>query len=271
MGERAPYSRVYWDVPDDPKFAVIFADDHHLATWLRLLLIADQAHPSSAPIPRTGVRIASLKALFDCGLVDAVPGDRFRIHGLDAERERRRLAATTRGRDGGGTRDRTDTGRSPNGPGTTGLRRDEVETRQDETTARASDDRWDAPESEAIQWLAKHGCDIRPGNGYHRHLITLVEVHGVNAVVGMFDRLAGAGMKQGDTQGYVFGAKDALNAKSRPDLRAIDRDESAQERADIRSRRVQEGMWARRIERFRNTGEWEPEWGEPPVVEGVQA
>ncbi len=141
-----------------------------------------------------------------------------------------------------------------------------------ETVQDARDDeRWNDPEAEALQRLAKHGCDIRPGNGFHRHLITLVEVHGVNAVVGMFDRLAGAGMKQGDTQGYVFGAKDALNAKSRPDLRAIDRDESAQERADIRSRRIHEGMWARRIERFRNTGEWEPEWGEPPVIEGVQA
>jgi hypothetical protein len=126
------------------------------------------------------------------------------------------------------------------------------------------DERWDAPETEALQWLAKHGCDIRPGNGYHRNLITLVEVHGINAVVGMFDRLASAGMKQGDTQGYVFGAKDALNAKGRPDLRSLERDEAAQERTAVRNRRIQEGMWARRIERFQQTGQWEPEWGEPP-------
>jgi hypothetical protein len=92
----------------------------------------------------------------------------------------------------------------------------------------------------------------------------MVEVHGVNAVVGMFDRLASAGMKQGDTQGYVFGAKDALNAKGRPDLRSLERDEAAQERTAIRNRRIQEGMWARRIERFQQTGQWEPEWGEPP-------
>jgi hypothetical protein len=256
MSERAAYSRVYWSIADDEKFADIYGNNDHLATWLRLLLIADQAFPASAHLPMN-VRKGSREALVKSGLIDAVSGDRYRIHGLDAERGRRRDAATRlrTGRDPDG--DQLGPKRDPDGADSQGRRRDEVETRLDET-------RWDAPETEALQWLAKHGCDIRPSNGYHRHLVTMVEVHGVNAVVGMFDRLASAGMKQGDTQGYVFGAKDALNAKGRPDLRSLERDEAAQERTAIRNRRIQEGMWARRIERFQQTGQWEPEWGEPP-------
>lgn len=98
MGERQPYSRVYWSIIDDPKFATIYDNDHHLAAWLRMLLAHDQAHPASGQIPQ-GITRASLRALCDAGLVD-VTGRRFRIHGLDAERERRRMAATTRGPNG---------------------------------------------------------------------------------------------------------------------------------------------------------------------------
>lgn len=69
------------------------------------------------------------------------------------------------------------------------------------------------PEGDALSWLARHGCYVRPGNGYHQKLVLAVENHGVNAVVGMFDRLAGAGVLDGDTKGFVFGAIDALNPK----------------------------------------------------------
>lgn len=135
MSERAAYSRVYWSIVDDPKFATIYDDDRHLATWLRLLLIADQAHPASAPIP-ANCRKVSIAALADAGLIDLGAGHRFRVHGLDVERERRRLAATSRG----ASRDHSVTTRGPNGIQTRDVRRDENETRRDETT-RATD--WD--------------------------------------------------------------------------------------------------------------------------------
>lgn len=92
MSERAPYSRVYWQIIDDPKFEFVYDSDAHLATWLRLLLVADQAWPASAPIPAT-CRKASIRVLVDAGLVDLTNGGRYRIHGLDAERTRRRDAA----------------------------------------------------------------------------------------------------------------------------------------------------------------------------------
>lgn len=84
----APYSRVYWTIPDDPKFVGVYDDDRALACWLRLLLVADQAWPSSAHLPRSA-RSGTVSKLEQCGLIDLLPGDRFRIHGLDAERQRR--------------------------------------------------------------------------------------------------------------------------------------------------------------------------------------
>jgi len=91
--------------------------------------------------------------------------------------------------------------------------------------APAENDPYDEAEIEALQWLARHHCNIRVGDGYHREIVTMVERHGVNAVVGKFDRLSGAGVMDGDTKGFVFGAKDALFRK--PDLKALEREERA--------------------------------------------
>lgn len=142
MSERAAYSRVYWSIVDDPKFESIYDDDRHLATWLRLLLIADQAHPASANIPH-GTRRASVTALANAGLLDLGTASRYRIHGLDAERERRRLAATSRppkppvrGPNG----HHSGSSENPNGFQTPGLRRDENETSRDETRDDGRDD-----------------------------------------------------------------------------------------------------------------------------------
>lgn len=82
-----PYSRIYWTVVDDPKFATIYDDDHHFATWVRLLMIADQAHPASAHVPQSA-RPSSVAALARVRLID-LTGARYRIHGLDPERARR--------------------------------------------------------------------------------------------------------------------------------------------------------------------------------------
>ena len=80
-----PYSRVYWEALDDPKFVKVWDDDHNLAAWLRLLVAADMAWPASAHLYH-GCRRASLKVLCEVGLVDMQNGSRYRIHGLDKER-----------------------------------------------------------------------------------------------------------------------------------------------------------------------------------------
>lgn len=82
-----PYVRVYQSVADDAKFVGIFDDDHHFSTWVRLLMAADALWPASCPVP-AHARKASIKALCEAGLID-VTGSRFRVRGLDAERNRR--------------------------------------------------------------------------------------------------------------------------------------------------------------------------------------
>jgi hypothetical protein len=141
MSERAPYSRVYWSIVDDEKFRTVFDDDGHLATWLRLLMSADQAWPASANVP-AALRKRSLEELVRVKIVDLVPGGRFRIRGLDAERTRRKLAATSRDSkpepspDG----DHSGTTRGPNGFGMQGLSRAEPSKAE---PSRAEEDEWD--------------------------------------------------------------------------------------------------------------------------------
>lgn len=82
------YSRVYWGVVDDDRFIGIYDDDSNWSAYTRLLMIADQAWPASAHLPAT-LRKSSLSALIERGIVEPGTSGRFRIHGMDAERERR--------------------------------------------------------------------------------------------------------------------------------------------------------------------------------------
>jgi hypothetical protein len=99
MSERAPYSRVYWSVMEEPKFDGIREDPRLFGAWALLLIAADMSHPSPAYLIPTVPR-ASVTRLAEAGLIDLLDGFRYRVHGLDAERERRRTAATTRGPSG---------------------------------------------------------------------------------------------------------------------------------------------------------------------------
>ena len=82
------YVRVYYSIQDDPKFDLVRGNVAVLGTWLRLLMAADAVWPASADIPR-GLRESHVALLSDAGLVDRLPGHRFRIHGLDPERQAR--------------------------------------------------------------------------------------------------------------------------------------------------------------------------------------
>lgn len=149
MSERAPYSRVYHSIVDDPKFSTVYDDDRRLATWLRLLIVAEQAYPASANIPQ-GTHGASVLALVEAGLIDLGTGSRYRVHGLEAERSRRsdqaREAglASARSRLVATTVQRPFNDRSPSPATTVQLdkqRRDE--TSKDETTRERPDGRAD--------------------------------------------------------------------------------------------------------------------------------
>jgi len=70
----------------------VWDDDRMLATWLRLLVIADKLWPSPADIPR-GVRTRELAQLVKLELVQELPNHRFRLRGLDARRKRQQEIA----------------------------------------------------------------------------------------------------------------------------------------------------------------------------------
>ena len=85
MSERR-YSRIFWGIVDDPKFADVYPSDRDFATWVRLLIIADQAYPAPAALPRTA-KLAAVNKLVAAGIVNRVGSDHFRIHGMKTVRE----------------------------------------------------------------------------------------------------------------------------------------------------------------------------------------
>ena len=80
------YCRVYHEIVDDPKFRRVYYDDAALGTWLRMLLMADQMYPNSAPMPEETPQVAML---LRCGLIKRRPGNRYIVTGLEREREMR--------------------------------------------------------------------------------------------------------------------------------------------------------------------------------------
>lgn len=91
-----PYCRVYWSVMSDEKFDGIRENPTHLGSWLTLLLVADMAWPAPAFIPPTlSKRVIDL--IEGRGLIEKLPGWRFRVTGLDAERASRKAAARVGG------------------------------------------------------------------------------------------------------------------------------------------------------------------------------
>src|SRR5690242_13946507 len=114
---------------DDPKFDGIREDCRLFGAWSLLLIVADMAHPAPAYLPRT-VPTAAVKKLSAAGLIDLLAGHRFRIHGLEAERRRRREAATNR--DPSGTQ--TGPKREPDGQQAKAEAVAETRTSRDETS-----------------------------------------------------------------------------------------------------------------------------------------
>ena len=117
MPTTRPYSRVYHEIETHPRFAGIFDNPTTLGWWLRCLITSDRYWPESAPMP---IRNPAIRTLIDAGLILEESGNRFRMRGQNAERERR----SSVGRNANAIR--WESVRSPNGV----PRRDE--TRKDE-------------------------------------------------------------------------------------------------------------------------------------------
>jgi hypothetical protein len=216
------YVRVYYSIIDDERFEHVYSDDAALAAWLRMLLDADALWPASASLPRSLPRRV-LRVLTDSGLIE-VSGHRFRIHGLDRERQRRSDAGRVGGLASGrsraiGTVEEPPFNGAPNDRSTVGERKSNLaEQRQDKTSRDAQDARaraeptWfdrEAPEGPALAWLATHGAALAPnGGGLHVKLARLVEVHGAAKVVATFEAIA---PDCTEARQFVLGADNRLN------------------------------------------------------------
>lgn len=87
------YARIYWTVMDDEKFDGIREDVRLFGAWSLLLVMADMAWPASTYVPPT-VPKAAFRRLVECELIDELPGLRYRVHGLDKERQSRSQSAS---------------------------------------------------------------------------------------------------------------------------------------------------------------------------------
>lgn len=215
MSKTAPaYVRVYQSVVDDEKFVGIYDDDHHFATWVRLLMAADALWPASCPVP-SGTRRASLKALQDAGIID-VYGTRFRVRGLDGERERRqtkaRASAEHRWSDRNATALRTQSDRNARTRG-----RASVSDSEEPVTTYLSGGgpgEGDDPEWPVLSWMASAGASLAPnGNGLHVRLVKLVERQGPERVLAAMRELQADGARS-DRQ-FIFGAEERLEPVQR--------------------------------------------------------
>ena len=246
---RRPYSRVYWEVIDDPKFADVWDDNHSLATWLRLLLAADMAWPASASIYH-GVNRQALDKIVRVGLVDLQPGSRFRIHGLDKERESRSDAA----RDAVSTRYARSTPvvrpyTEPNYAGTTERLPSKDETRRDEQSTANHAPATDDPDDDVttLQKLAESLTGTPYGfprhGGMGEKVGVMLRKHGLQAIEAEWRRIAGEERGMPTVRQLVLGADNALNRISVP-APAGKRDEVAEYVAKVKAQTREEAARA---------------------------
>ena len=241
MSERPPYSRIYWSVLDDPKFDAVRDDMRNFGAWALLLVLADMAWPAPAFLPPTVSR-RSITVLEQAGLIDKLAGWRYRIHGLDKEREQRSNHAAS----AAAARWSNAPSNAPSSPPSNAETMPrQAETRRDETstdTARASEsdpvvvyatltNGWPSPK--AVDWID-----------------SLTGEYGAGQTCAALAEAA----KEGRS-GVIGRAKVILGTKAR----ALSQAEKKRE-----SSRIYDRMVARRLEEYRVTGIWHAEWGERP-------
>jgi hypothetical protein len=79
-GQKDPYSRLYWRFITE--YPEVYGDDQAFAAWMRMLMIAEGAHPAPAQMPRSTTAV-------DKELVVILPGGLYLMRGVHKEIERR--------------------------------------------------------------------------------------------------------------------------------------------------------------------------------------
>jgi hypothetical protein len=102
MSSRDPFVTVRRSVVDDPRFATIYRDNAAFGAFVKLMISADAAWPTSAEVP-AWCAADVLERLRTAGLV-AVEGDRYRVPDIDSDRlwrsERAKAAGKASGESG---------------------------------------------------------------------------------------------------------------------------------------------------------------------------
>ena len=258
-----PYSRVYWRIAEDPRFAAIYPDERHLGTWLRLLVLADAMYPTAAPVPATA-RKASVKALVDCGLIELIPGGLYRVHGLASERERRSRAGAEPDPDRNPQGTAKEPHRTAAEPARTLARAGVAETRQDE---QRQDEHEQAAARDGLPNLDKdaiRGLEDRTGRPWSLagdkqlgEYDRLIADHGLVTVLGAFDAISDG--KTLTARQLVWPAMKLLEPMPTP--ARVAPQEAA---ANGKSERIYARMVERRLEYFRASGKWDEAWGPQP-------
>jgi hypothetical protein len=86
-----PYSRIYHRLMRE--YPSVWSSDAQLATYVRLLITAEKYWPDRPSLPRYLTR--AVRALVDADLIRVESDYTYRVRGLDAERNRRRSAASS--------------------------------------------------------------------------------------------------------------------------------------------------------------------------------
>lgn len=230
MNERPPYSRIYWSVMDDAKFDGIREDCRVFGAWSLMLVVADMAWPSPAFVPPTVSR-ASLARLVEAELVDVLPGYRYRIHGLDAERERRSEAGRVGGLASGRSRGATPPVERPLND-----RRTTVERIVNESKAKAVDEAEDesvdeaprAPDPADAYWSL---TGKYPNGGALSWIDDMASSYGPEAVV---RAIAKAHLQDKSVATLLGRAQDILRAEAR----ALDKKSQTEVRLRLEERRA---------------------------------
>lgn len=240
-------------------FPQVWDDDKALATWLRLLALADKLWPSPAEMPR-GVSATAVKVLTGCGLVEHLPRHRFRIRGLDSQRQRRVDAAKNAAAGRWGNAD-SNTGSNADGNAPASpkaMPHTDTDARPQSglsygdgnvSSGVRSGEGGSEPEWPVLVWLAEHKATVTPNGGkLHQRLIRLAEKHGAGVVIKVM-----AGLGDGlEANQYILGADNALNpiptGKPDPEKTRAEAEEKVRQEYDRRVEKTRRDLAALRGE-----------------------
>lgn len=244
------YVEVFYDLADE--YPTVYYNDVALATWLRLLMLASGVWPAPAVIPRSASDDA-LALLVDCGLIQILDGDLYRVRGLDklrrARRERAQKAATERwnaSTEASAQAMRTHSERIAQAMPHNSTQLNSTSTPPLSDIKRRDDERFALEHSPhpsfvnlalAAEQITGQANVLRnPFGGYARQLTDLVDIHGEEAVLSKM-RLVGDSLGRLTIRDLVFNTEQTLSRKI--DTATAAKEERASEIADETRRKVE--------------------------------